>query len=322
MRGSVMSLSNTGGGGRGSDKGNIVGDVILHGKKKYWGKGADNHSHDMLQAGENTLKGSLVRLLVRALTASAASAAAPATADGVDAELAAFRAANVTFMTTPDAPKDSYTSTCHRMLFKAMVEGLPLEQCTDNDNHNVDSMDALTLAVPVILAQYARSASDDAIAAVALATIRITRGVSSDFDEYAHAFSKLLLNVQRGEDLRESVETAADVVFGLSGGQQLRQMVERVAAEACDGNPMVACYIDSSFRVLLFFLYKYADADMATMALANANAGGENVARGSLLGAVLGAVLGARSGKGSSDVMRGCTTGKGSMRRLVPSQPN
>ena len=52
---------------------------------------------------------------------------------------------------------------------------------------------------------------------------------------------------------------------------------------------MVACYIDSSFPALLFFLYKYADAPMSTAALANANAGGENVARGSVLGAVLGA---------------------------------
>jgi len=28
-----MNLSNTGGGGRGSDKGSIIGDVICHGKK-------------------------------------------------------------------------------------------------------------------------------------------------------------------------------------------------------------------------------------------------------------------------------------------------
>lgn len=33
MQGSIMNLSNTGGGGRGSDKGSIIGDVINHGKK-------------------------------------------------------------------------------------------------------------------------------------------------------------------------------------------------------------------------------------------------------------------------------------------------
>jgi hypothetical protein len=33
FEGSIMNLSNTGGAGRGSDKGDIVGSVILHGKK-------------------------------------------------------------------------------------------------------------------------------------------------------------------------------------------------------------------------------------------------------------------------------------------------
>lgn len=32
-----MSLSNTGGAGRGDQKGSIIGDVINHGKKQYWG---------------------------------------------------------------------------------------------------------------------------------------------------------------------------------------------------------------------------------------------------------------------------------------------
>lgn len=41
FQGSIMSLSNTGGGGRGDNKGSIVGDVILHGKKKYWERGAN-----------------------------------------------------------------------------------------------------------------------------------------------------------------------------------------------------------------------------------------------------------------------------------------
>ena len=51
---------------------------------------------------------------------------------------------------------------------------------------------------------------------------------------------------------------------------------------------MVACYIESSYPALLFFAYKYANNPEAAI-LANANAGGENVARGSLLGALLGA---------------------------------
>jgi len=52
-----MNLSNTGGGGRGSDQGSIIGDVINHGKKQYWQKGSNFHYHYGLQAGENTLEG-------------------------------------------------------------------------------------------------------------------------------------------------------------------------------------------------------------------------------------------------------------------------
>jgi ADP-ribosyl-[dinitrogen reductase] hydrolase len=45
LEGSILNLSNTGGGGRGSDKGEIIGTVINHGKKKYWGKGNNYHYH-------------------------------------------------------------------------------------------------------------------------------------------------------------------------------------------------------------------------------------------------------------------------------------
>ena len=56
FEGSIMNKSNTGGAGRGSDKGEIVGSVILHGKKKYWEKGKSYHYHLGMQAGENTLE--------------------------------------------------------------------------------------------------------------------------------------------------------------------------------------------------------------------------------------------------------------------------
>ncbi len=51
---------------------------------------------------------------------------------------------------------------------------------------------------------------------------------------------------------------------------------------------MSACYIDDSFSAMLFILYKYADSFEKGI-LANANAGGENVARGAVIGFLLGA---------------------------------
>ena len=50
-------------------------------------------------------------------------------------------------------------------------------------------------------------------------------------------------------------------------GTSLRDTIERSR-----GDPMVACYIDSSFPALLHFAYKYADSPEKAI-LANANAG-------------------------------------------------
>lgn len=280
MQGSIMSLSNTGGAGRGSNKGDLVGTVILHGKKKYWGRGANYHYHTTLSAGENTLEASLVRVMVRTLAASH-GAQEPV---GIQEKLHAFRESYITFMTTPDTHNDAYASTCHRMFFANREKGLSLDDCPDNDHHNVDAMDALTLTVPVILHLFEQGASESDIQQAALDTIHITRGVSPSFSPYSAAFSSLLLNVLRGEDLRASVEACADAAMGRGAGAHIRQSVAKSSED-----PMVACYIDSGFPAMLFMLHKYADDDLATVACANANAGGENVARGSVLGAVLGA---------------------------------
>ena len=54
---------------------------------------------------------------------------------------------------------------------------------------------------------------------------------------------------------------------------------------------MAACYINDSFQALLLIAYRYSDSTERAI-LANANAGGENVARGALLGALFGAQYG------------------------------
>jgi hypothetical protein len=56
-------LSNTGNGDR--SEGEVVGTVILHGKKKYWGRGKNLHYHIGMKAGENTLEAQLTRLMTR-----------------------------------------------------------------------------------------------------------------------------------------------------------------------------------------------------------------------------------------------------------------
>jgi len=265
FRGSILNLSNTGGGGRGSDEGDIVGRVILHGKKKYWGRGQNNHYHLGMAAGENTLEAQLTRLLTRQMT--------------VDKEFNAdnYRKAYMKFMQTPGSHNDTYAATAHRMFFKNLVNGKDPKLCPDNDYHNVDAIDALTVAIPVIV----RYCLDDTRTrnAKVMEAIRVTRDVKQ-VQPYAFLLSDMLVRVMvKGEELRTVV---LDVAYKL-GLRNFKQMVEGSVQD-----PMTACYIDSSFPALLFFLYKYADSPEKAI-LANANAGGENVARGALVGALMGA---------------------------------
>ena len=51
---SIMDLSNTGGHGRGGQEGSIIGDVICHGKKQFWGV-PGTHYHQGMSPGQNTL---------------------------------------------------------------------------------------------------------------------------------------------------------------------------------------------------------------------------------------------------------------------------
>ena len=167
------------------------------------------------------------------------------------------------------------------MFFANWINKIKPEDCADNDGHNTDAIDALTLTIPVIIKYHNadRSLRNEKVKEC----IYITRRTRA-LDTYAIAFSDLLVNVINGVDLKIAVEKCGQAIEGDNDGiiRSVRHMVEYSR-----NDPMVACYIDSSFPALLFFAYKYAHSAEEAI-LANANAGGENVARGSLLGALMG----------------------------------
>lgn len=170
------------------------------------------------------------------------------------------------------------------MFFANLVKGKPPRECADNDGHNTDAIDALTLTVPVIL-QYCDAPREERNLKVRQ-VVSATRK-STALMPYADGFADLLVDVLHGEDLRTAVEKCGKAIGG--SRVSVKAMVERSY-----NDPMTACYIDSSFPALLYFAYKYADSPEDAI-LANANAGGENVARGSLLGALVGAAHGVKA---------------------------
>lgn len=173
FRGSIMNLSNTGGAGRGSDQGDIIGDVINHGKKQYWLHGKSYHYHHTLEAGENTLETQLCRVLMKSVVSN-----------GGEFSASSFQEAYIKFMTTPGSHNDCYASTCHRMFFENLVmRKKPPAKCPSNDGHNVDTMDGLVLPTVVALATVnkPRQEASEAISACVATTRNSSRLV--DFAE-------------------------------------------------------------------------------------------------------------------------------------------
>ena len=111
--GSIMALSSTGGAGRGGQGGDVVGDVINHGKKELWGRRGVHYHHGMA-AGENTLNAVCARVLLRCVAGGAGqeggggrSAVAGAYDSGAGAyDSGAWLRDYVAFMTTPGSHND------------------------------------------------------------------------------------------------------------------------------------------------------------------------------------------------------------------------
>eukprot|EP00960_Hanusia_phi_P067047 766534-Hanusia_phi.AAC.2 len=266
LPGSIMSLSNTGGGGRGGFSGSIVGDVILKGKKQFWERGGNWFYHRGMKAGENTLEGVITRLITKVISSKSEF--------DVDEVYSRY----VDLMTTPDAHNDTYAGTGHRMFFANFMKGKKPRDCPDNDGHNTDALDGLVNLPPVVyhaMLQGPETAKRDAMQCATL----FRR--SEPLKKYAQVTSALLVSLVDGADLREALSQT-----GKSVGVDVKRMVERSGQD-----PMTACYLDSSFPSMLHFAYKYADSPEKAL-LANSNTGGENVARGAVLGAVLGAAHG------------------------------
>eukprot|EP00043_Microstomoeca_roanoka_P005300 m.54875 g.54875 ORF g.54875 m.54875 type:complete len:434 (+) comp12906_c0_seq1:416-1717(+) len=282
LPGSILNLSNTGGAGRGSDRGQIIGDVINHGKRKYWLKGGDYHYHATLKAGENTLEAQLSRVLMRSIAEQ-----------GGQFQQRAWLEAFETFMTTPGSHNDVYASSYIRMFFKNRVEGKPLEKCADNDHHNVDAIDALTLLPPVVLAAHLTGKDVQESVSGYLSSTRESRVLARYGGVYARMFLGVFQDAVANKSKEASALPPADSLRRHAGvaAQELGFNLERALAAYKDSDPMTACYIDSSFPALLVFVHKYAE-DPVKALLASANAGGENVARGAVLGALMGAAYG------------------------------
>lgn len=283
---SILNLSNTAGAGRGSQAGSIIGDVINHGKKKFWGSRNVHYHHGMV-AGENTLNSIIARLLVRGIV------------EDKTYDPDAFLSRYVTFMTTPGSHNDVYAESWHRIFFSNYVQGKPPRKCAGDDGHNIASAGGLVLLPPVALWKASTSGSKalspegikGVQAAVKEQTLLTHR--SDELVSYTVVYAELLAKVLMGQDLRESVAAAGKAV-GFDVPRAVASMSSSPDTAMIGGKLSPACYIEGSFPAMLYLAYKYADSPENAL-IANTNVGGENCHRGSALGALMGASKGLKA---------------------------
>lgn len=132
------------------------------------------------------------------------------------------------------------------MFFKNLVDGVPPDQCADNDGHNVDSIDAL-MTVPTVTLAFLHKSREERFNAIKQ-VIQVTRKTEAVLP-YAYVYSDMLEGVMKGRSIPEMAQ-AAGLKLKYDIAEEVRQYSNR-------GDPMTACYITGSFPAMLLYAYKY-----------------------------------------------------------------
>ncbi len=272
---SIMSLHSTRQGGRiqpGSGK-QVVGDVILKGRRQLWGK-PNTHYHHALKAGENTLNTWCARLLMNGMTEHG----------HYEPEWWAQR--YIDFMTAdPPQHPDTYAESYHREFFSNLVVGKDPLDC-GAVTHDTPSMGALVTVAPLSMALLASQPLEEVQKQVR-EHVRLTHPdefLMQVVDAYVALLSDLL---NRPEDT-PSTSYLIDASKAIPGSD-LASLIGQPRGDAHVVGRLysLACYIKDSWPCVCYLAEKYQD-DASRGLLVNTNLGGENAHRGSVLGTLLG----------------------------------
>jgi ADP-ribosylglycohydrolase len=276
---SIMPLHSTQHGGRGAQGGQreIVGDVILKGRRPFWGV-PGMHYHQGMQAGETTLNAQCTRVLLSRLAA-----------DGGRYDAAHYLDDYIAFMTAEQPlHNDTYAESWHRGFFANLQRGLPPERC-GAQTHDTASVGGLVSIAALFLLLRRHGATQEQARARCRQHLFLSHpdeSLGKVCDDYVALLDALLLR-DPGTDAGALLQATArgsrrlDLAALVAKGRDDRDIVGRVFSSAC--------YISDSWPAILYLAYKYRDNPRAGL-LANANAGGDNVHRGAVLGGLFGLI--------------------------------
>ncbi len=276
---SIMSLHSTSGGGRGAQVGRagrqeIVGDIILRDKRQYWGK-ANQHYHQGMEAGDNTLNACCARVQIRTLIAN-----------NGEYDSTKFLEAYIDLMTAdPPAHPDTYAESYHRGFFANYVRGMELDKCCAI-THDTPSVGGLVTVVPLAISHLLHGVEVDAVKRVCKEHLFLTHAdmlLGRVCDALVVLFDELL-NRKIDEPVMPSLVKASKCIPKVD----LQHLIDKAPGDAhvVGGTYSTACYITDSWPSLLYLAAKYSDK-ISDALIANTNLGGENAHRGSVLGSIV-----------------------------------
>lgn len=279
---SIMNLHSTNAGGRGVQKldstPQVVGDIILKGKRQYWGI-ANQHYHRSMSAGENTLNLHCMRVLMRSIANN-----------GGRYSPSIFLRDYIQFMIaeTPQHP-DTYAESYHRGFFANLAKGIPPEKAAAK-THDTASVGGLVTIAPIALAELLFERSLTRVQTLCRAHLFLTHPdphLGKICDAYVALIDALLF--RNAEDARTVIAATAKQSAGIDAAQLTQKYQDD--NQVVGGKFSRACYIDDSWPSLLYLAWKYCD-DPQQALIANANLGGDNCHRGAVLGVILGLATG------------------------------
>ena len=277
---SIMSLHSTQKGGRGphaadDERREVVGDVILKGRRQYWDK-PNQHYHNGMPAGENTLNAYCTRAVLKVLRDNQGH---------YDRD--AFLAAYIELMTAdPARHPDTYAESYHRGFFANLELGKPAWEC-GAVTHDTASIGGLVTIAPIVFAERLSGTSLERVKDICVEHLLLTHP-----DQYLAKVCKDYVGLLDELLFLEGDKDAATVISAWSKRSislQLSEIVPRIHSDNDVVGRMFssACYITDSWPSVLYLAYKYCESQQAGL-LSNTNLGGDNVHRGAVLGCLLG----------------------------------
>lgn len=265
------------------------------------------HYHHELKAGENTLGAQLVRVLMRSVIKNGAY------------DQNAFLEDFVTYMSTPGLNKDPYCEIYIRAWFENYTRGVPIDACAQQQR-NVWSIGSHGGIIrPLILSLSANNPFKGL--GVAVAHQHLTHR-SENVTSALSVLVPLLYDLLDAKEPQLSLDTYAKKVplIKISGKSLSKTYRDHLGPGNIDKNEMwkihtqysdhyldldllletysdkeiiggifaTACYPEHGIPLLFTFLKRHK-FDFKKSILANANAGGDNVHRGMILGLLAGA---------------------------------